>query len=151
MFRLPVSMTAAFAAAMVLAGTPGMAAENDGSTSDKADRLSLQLELNELDTHEGACRITFVARNGLTADLSALAYEMVLFGVDGGIERMTKFAFGAMKQGKTIVRRFNMPGLGCEAISRILINNVSACEGAGQDVCEQSLETSNRTDIEFGL
>lgn len=156
LFRPVVAVLLAVIFAPVTAATAS--AEQTPSSSETADQPAeaagpaLKLELNEIGADGDICRITFVVHNGLSSDISALAYEMVLFGSDGGIKRMTKFDFGAMKQDKTIVRRFNMPGLDCAAISRILINGAASCEGADQSgSCEQALATSNRTGIEFGL
>ncbi|OXT00634.1 hypothetical protein B7H23_11070 [Notoacmeibacter marinus] len=160
MFRFLRPATAVLLALALTPAVAGntLAAEASSSTQTVASATTgepegpaLTLELNELRRDDGACRITFVAHNGLPSNLSALAYEMVLFGTDGGIERMTKFDFGPMPQGRTIVRRFNMPELDCAAVSRILINGVTRCQGAEPRTCEQALTTANRTGIVFGL
>ena len=115
-----------------------------------ASEKSLAVELNALDALSTSCRVTFVASNKTDAALQGLGYEVVLFGKDGGIERMTKFDFGALPVGKTVVRRFDFADTACANIGRVLINGSSRCEASDDLDCDARLVPTNRTAVEFG-
>jgi hypothetical protein len=106
----------------------------------------LAVELNRIDQIEGACRLTFMVENAMGADLDALALETVLFDADGLVERLTLFEFGALPSGVPRVRQFDVPGLACDGLARVLINGVAECPGGLP--CAAALAPSSRTDVE---
>lgn len=106
----------------------------------------LSLELNRIDSLESACRLTFLAENTLGADLQALSLETVLIDAAGRVERLTLFEFGALPDGIPRVRQFDVPGLACDGLERVLINGVAACSAG--PACADRLELSTRTDVE---
>jgi len=108
---------------------------------------ALVLELNRIDTVESACRLTFMAENTLGADLEGLSLETVLIDSDGRVDRLTLFDFGALPDGIPRVRQFDIPGLDCAALGRVLINGVSACAPA--EGCPEALEYRSRTDVDL--
>jgi hypothetical protein len=113
----------------------------------------LALELNALTSSETGCRVTFLATNRLGTELNRSAFEIALFGAGGGIERLVSLDFKAMPEGKTRVLQFDIGELGCDKVSRVLINDVVACEGTGLDpkVCLGGLSTVSRLEgVEFG-
>ncbi|KMW57724.1 hypothetical protein AIOL_002691 [Candidatus Rhodobacter oscarellae] len=119
----------------------------------KADdtQAQIELELNALDPGEGSCRLTFVVVNSHETPLDKLVYETVLFDASGRVERLTLFDFGAVPSGPPRVRQFDIPGLDCGNIGRVLINGPSACDGAGVDpmICTGPLKLGSRTDAEL--
>ena len=121
-----------------------MAASPALAESGVAPRLSL--ELNRIDAIDGACRLTFMAHNMLGADLEALSLETVLIATDGQVERLTLFEFGALPDGVPRVRQFDVPGLACQRLGRVLINGVAECSGA--EACGEALIFGSRTDVE---
>jgi hypothetical protein len=130
-----------------LCATPALAQEAPPARS-------LALELNALTASETGCRVTFLATNRLGTELSRSAFEIALFGAGGGIERLVSLDFKAMPEGKTRVLQFDIGELGCDKVSRVLINDVVACEGTGLDpkVCLAGLSTASRLDgVEFGV
>lgn len=114
---------------------------------------SISLELNSLEPIQGGCRMTFVVANGLGASISKAAYEVALFDDNGLVDRLTVFDFQSLPEGKTKVRQFDLPDTGCGNIGRVLINDATACDGEGIDPadCIRKLETSTRTEIDFGI
>jgi hypothetical protein len=114
---------------------------------------SLALELNALQPSEGGCRITFLATNGLAGAIEKATFEVALFGTGGGIDRLVSLDFKALAKGKTKVLQFELAGLQCDAVSRVLVNDVTACEGEEltPDDCLANLETSTRTKAAFGV
>lgn len=136
-------------AVLALACTTGPALAQDAKP---ADAPTLGLELNKASDEGGACRATFVAVNDLGGTLDELTYEIVVFDRDGLVDRLVRFDFGAMAPGKTIVKRFDLPGLACAAVGRLLINDAAACKGEGIDpqACISALDATSRTSITFG-
>lgn len=112
----------------------------------QASEGRLSLDLNRIDPLEGACRLTFLAENALGDDLGALSLETVLIDTAGRVERLTLFEFGALPDGVPRVRQFDIPGLACESLGRVLINGVADCS-AGV-ACAEGLELTTRTDVE---
>lgn len=113
----------------------------------------LQLELNALQPSDAGCRVTFLATNNLGSTLTRSAFEVALFGSDGAIERMVSLDFKGMTAGKTKVLQFELQGLDCTKVTRVLVNDAAACEGESIEpgACLAQLTTSTRTQIAFGV
>ncbi|MGP1357286.1 hypothetical protein [Roseicyclus sp.] len=107
---------------------------------------ALGIELNRVLQVEGACRLTFLAENGLGADLGQVVFETVLFTTDGAVERLTLLDLGALPAGRPRVREFDMGGLSCDALGRVLINGVDTCAGAEASACAEGLSVESRVD-----
>lgn len=114
---------------------------------------SLALELNALQPAEAGCRVTFLATNHLGGQLDRAAVEMALFDTAGTIERIVTLDFKDLSEGKTKVLQFELAGLPCTGLGRLLVNDVSACEGAitPATLCLDALRASTRLDIAFGV
>ena len=130
----------------------GQEAAAPAAAAEKPASAGLHLELNRLEQNGEACRATFVAKNGYGSELEETAFELALFDKAGLVSLMTVFDFGALPAGKTLVKRFDMKGIACGDVSRVLVNAATRCRGAGIDTaeCAKSFVTANRTDIEFG-
>jgi hypothetical protein len=112
---------------------------------------SLSLDLNSLSaTEAGGCRLSFVIRNGLGADIDTLVTEAVLFDAGGQVATLTLFDFGSLPAGRPRVRQFDMAGLSCDGIGGVLVNGIATCEGAGLTpaACLDGLRLSSQTDVE---
>ena len=143
----------ATAAALLVAQAVSAHAAPDGAVEGStAGKGTIDIELNRLEQNGEACRMTFVAHNGLSSDLESSGFEMVVFDAKGLVKLMTVFDFGALPADKTVVRRFDLPDTGCESVSRILINGAARCKGEGIEAsdCAKALKTKNLTDAEFG-
>ena len=114
---------------------------------------SLALELNALQPSDAGCRITFLATNGLAGPIDKATFEVALFGAGGGIDRLVSLDFKTLAKGKTKVLQFELAGLQCDAVRRVLVNDVTACEGTGlaEGDCLANLATSTRVKAEFGV
>jgi len=133
-----------------LANGPALAQE----AASPAAAGNLALELNALTPSETGCRVSFLATNTLGTELTRSAFEIALFGANGGIERLVSLEFKAMPEGKTRILQFDISGLQCDGLTRVLINDVVACDGEGLDpkTCLDSLTTASRLDaVEFGV
>ena len=111
-----------------------------------AETPSLGLELNAVTEQDAGCRVTFVATNGLGADLAALVLEAVIFTPEGQVDRLALLDFQTLPQTRPRVRQFDLPGLACGRIGQVLINAVGTCTGAGlaPDACAQAISVSSR-------
>lgn len=117
------------------------------------DKPSLALELNALQPADAGCRVTFLATNGLGSAIDKATFEVALFGAEGGLDRLVSLDFQKLTPGKTKVLQFELNGLDCNSVSRILVNDVTACQGEGlaANACLDALTTSSRAKPQFGL
>jgi len=126
--------------ALLLGGAPALAGEED----------TLGLTLAGADPAEGAagpaCRLSFLAENGLGTDLAALVLEAVIFTKDGSVERLLLLDFRDLPAAKPRLRQFDLPGADCAALGQVLINGAARCEGVGIDpgACIAGLKPASR-------
>lgn len=118
-----------------------------------AQDKSISIELNDATNVDGACRLVFVAVNNSGIVLEKTSYDVVTFDAAGKVGKSLTFQFGRLPVGKTKVVQFDLPGQACETISRLLVNDVSECtvDGKASDICIDTLTTSTRTQVAFGL
>ncbi len=138
------SISAIAAIAVMLAGAQARAQEATGQ---------LGLELNALQQGEAGCRITFLANNGLDGEITRSTFELALFGMGGGIDRLVSLQFETLPQGKSKVVQFELKDLACADLTRVLVNDITACEGGllTPPDCLAALVTSTRTAATFGV
>jgi hypothetical protein len=147
MFRSIQLLPTLLALALALAAPAQAAAEPE-----------LTLELNRaepLAAPAEGCRLWMMLGNDApgAAAIATLRLDLVAFGQDGLIARRVAVELGPIGAGRTMVRLFDLPGLPCERLGRLLINDVLACRIGGQDVtnCADRLRPANRTTLRFGL
>lgn len=142
-------MTDAFkaAAATCAAATLALAAPAFAQSGNFA------LELNTATDISDGCQLTYVATNNTGIALTETSYQVALFDQDSLVSGTLVLEFGALPVGKTKVVQFNLAGKECASISRILINDVSACKSADgdHDFCLNGLITNSRSDIQLGV
>ncbi|SEQ37090.1 hypothetical protein SAMN05428969_2790 [Devosia sp. YR412] len=111
------------------------------------------LELNALQPTEAGCRVSFLATNELGGQLDRAAVELALFDPNGAIDRIVTLDFKDLSNGKTKVLQFQLAGLACENLGRVLVNDISACEGeiTPPSICLDALKTNTRLDVTFGI
>jgi len=122
-------------------------------SSQAAEDHRLHVELNNIQKSSAGCRLSFVMKNALKPDIEDLSLEIVLFDKKARVSRILTLKTGALPQGKTRVKRFDIRGGQCHDISRILINSVETCKGEGlsPDVCLKALAPSTITQTAFGI
>lgn len=123
------------------------------SAQETAPAPSLQLELNAVQPSDKGCRLTFVVGNRLAGHLERVAFELALFDRAGSVDRLAVLAFKDMPAGKTKVSRFDIAGLDCAGLGRVLVNEATDCVGVGVDPadCTRRLTTASKVGVEFGL
>ncbi|MEM9278717.1 MAG: hypothetical protein AAGA76_09090 [Pseudomonadota bacterium] len=138
--RKIISFSAGISLAML--STWSVAAQHSGT---------ITVELNKLEPASNDCILTFVVTSKSAKNIDKLAYEFVVFDDQYRVERMTVFDFRDLGAGKFRVRQFQLPETKCDDLGRILINDVSACNGTELDpqLCSAGLRISNKTNVEF--
>ncbi|WP_254054784.1 hypothetical protein [Pseudophaeobacter sp. EL27] len=139
-------------AALALSGWAGAAgvagAEIVAQTT--APTPGIAIELSSAEETSGACKLSFVVRNGHDKDISQAVYETVLFDGAGQVSRLTLLDFQNLPAGRLRVRQFQFPQA-CADISRVLINGAQTCSGAGLEEtgCSKGLTLTSRTKMEL--
>jgi len=133
---------------VLLASSGAWAGQSAGITPKAA---SLSLELNRLEPADNGCRLTFVMRNRLGKPIKALGLELALFAPDGAVSGIIALDAGSLPKNKTRVKRFALPGVACEQVGRVLLNDVTRCDGDGLSpaTCIARMSVSSRVAQEF--
>ncbi|MEP3047987.1 MAG: hypothetical protein ABJL55_19615 [Roseibium sp.] len=113
----------------------------------------ISIQLNTAETAGEACRLTFVIQNKLASPVEALGLDLVMFNKSEGVSSYAAVDFGAMPSGKTVVRQYDVGQGSCGDISRVLLNEVRACQVNSASVpdCLTKLEITSRSEIDFIL
>lgn len=123
----------------------------DASMAEETATPGIAIELSATEDQDGACRMSFLIRNHHPQDIDGVVFETVLFSATGQVARMTLLDFEDLPTGRPRVRQFQFDGLGCAAISSVLINGADSCRGEGliPGACDKGLVLSTRTDVEL--
>ena len=105
------------------------------------------LDLNALHPRDGACQLVLVAQNPGPA-LERLVLEAVLFDTSGGVAALTLLDLQDLPEGRTRVRSFEIGGLSCEGLGRLLVNGIADCEPATAPGCTSAPVLTSRVAIE---
>ncbi|MET3900956.1 hypothetical protein ABIB57_004924 [Devosia sp. UYZn731] len=112
----------------------------------------IKLQLNNMQTVDGSCQLTFVAQNDTDIDVSASVFSMTVVDVQGHVVALTNFEFGAFPKGRPKAQQFALAGQACDSLSAIAVNDFISCldaEGKESPVCETALQASTLTTIQF--
>ena len=145
---LPAGQVFACLLSLAISASPSFAQSPPGVFS---------LELNRLDGFDGGCRVTLVEKNGTSTAFASLKLDLVVFGGDGIVEKRVGVEAGPLKAGRTSVRTFDLKGLACDGVGRLLINDVLSCEAEGlapdatdaTGACLDALEPRSRVPAAF--
>ena len=134
----------AYASTIALAGLMPAAAQD-------APGGKLHIELNNAQTIGDACQLTFVMLNNTDTAIDKSAYNMAVVNADQQVATLITFEFRPLVPGQTKVQQFALPGIACEAIAGLLINDFTTCDTAGgpSTLCETAIEQSTVIPIAF--
>ncbi|MEL7543538.1 MAG: hypothetical protein AAGJ70_07170 [Pseudomonadota bacterium] len=113
----------------------------------------LDVELNALKPAAGSCQLAFVFRNGLPADITSLAMEIVLFDRGGIMQRVLRLKASALPAKSMRFKMFAIPGVECVGLGNVLLNDIPSCELATTDTaldktaCAAAIRASHKTDV----
>ena len=152
-----LSTAAACAASLALFAPFAMPAALAQDTTASSQRLIFQL--NNAQTLDTTCQLTFVLKNDTGTEIKKSSYLMAIVNAEGQVSTLITFEFRPLQVGRTKVQQFGLSNQPCETISAISINEFTACLGpddqpiAGSDatrsLCEEAIVQSNKTKIQF--
>ncbi|PWE33366.1 Tat pathway signal sequence domain protein [Maritimibacter sp. 55A14] len=116
-----------------------------------AGPATLAVELNRLENQPEGCRSYMVVTNSTGAAVERLTLDLVIFDRDGLIDRRLAVDLGPVAAGRTRVRVFDMAGLDCADVARVLVNEVLSCtpEPAEGEACGAALAVSARGPVDL--
>ena len=109
----------------------------------------LNVELNALAPSQKGCMMTFVAENDMATPINKISFELAFFNDKNAVDRVTVLDFRDLPLGKKRVRQFDMPGVKCETVTRIIINDTPVCDGPAAGECKAALTTRSQTSVPF--
>lgn len=109
------------------------------------------IELNKLEPVGDACRAYLVFENRTETAFDPFKLDLVMFDSEGVIAKRVAVEAGPLPAGKTSVKLFDVNGLGCGRIRRVLLNSVMACgtSGDARPDCTALVEPASRTQAAF--
>lgn len=116
-----------------------------------ADTVSL--EINKTEQRDAGCLFYLVSDNSGARDFQSMKLDLVLFDTDDLILRRIAVNLAPLTSGKTSVKLFEIADTRCDAIGRVLINEVLDCRDDTGNVenCVGMLEPGSRTGISLFL
>ena len=117
----------------------------------QAANTEVSIQLNKLEPNGGACRAYLVLENGTARSFEALKLDLVMFDTDGIVAKRLAVQTAPLAAGKTSLKVFDMTGLSCERVGRLLLNDVMDCMDAdgARDDCLGLLSASQRGTVPF--
>ncbi len=136
----------------VMAMALALACGPAGAQEDESGAATLGIELNKLEQTGAACRSYMVLSNRTDVVLDQLSLDLVVFDTDGVIDRRLAVELGPVNAGRTQVKVFDMAGLDCGRVARVLLNDVLTCSPDRVDdatTCDAALRVSGRGTVDF--
>ena len=140
-----------FAAAVIISVSQASAQDAQRAAAPARPR-EIVVELNKLEPVPNACRGYFLINNGTADDVKELRLDVYLFDKAGIILRRVGLTFPDIQAARSRVVLFDIPGLGCGEIGRLMVNDVLTCttaSGTALQDCTKTLTARTRTDAEF--
>lgn len=116
-----------------------------------AEPLGIDIELNKLEPNEGACRAYLMLENQTDSDFETLKLDLVLFDGEGIVAKRLAVETAPLPAGKMSLKVFDVDGLPCERVGRVLLNDLLACADAtgARDDCMGLMSLSVRGSVPF--
>jgi hypothetical protein len=143
------------AALLDLLITPAFSQDTSTSPTEPAQATPAQaitLELNKLETRDGACTIYMVVNNQGSEALKELKLDVYLFDKQEVILQGLLFQFDNIGAERQSVVPFKLPEVGCDEIGRMLLNKVLVCNdsgGAPIEGCGDRLQLNSKSEVAF--
>ena len=117
-----------------------------------AETGKIGVELNDLQQTDVGCRAVFVLNNGFGKPLQKVTFSVVTFDAKQHATLFVSLDVGSLPVGKTRVLRFSLgKDVACANISRLVLDDVTNCEGNGVTPaeCLGAVSLSTRTAAPF--
>lgn len=124
-------------------------AQDANSAAPASAAHKLTVELNALAPSQKGCMMTFVAENDMATPINKISFELAFFNDKNAVDRVIVLDFRDLPLGKKRVRQFDMPGVKCETVSRIIINDTPVCDGPAAGECKAALATRSQASVPF--
>ncbi|NQW08403.1 MAG: Tat pathway signal sequence domain protein [Alphaproteobacteria bacterium] len=116
-----------------------------------ATSKTITLELNKLEPVDGSCRAYMVFANPTDTSFTTFKLDVLVFDVDGVIQKRLAVDAAPLRPNKTSVKLFDIVGVTCDRIDRLLLNDFYDC---GDDTgrltgCLDRVVTRSRANAEF--
>lgn len=137
----------ALAALLCGAGLVSAADSAQAANGAGPDAVPVKVELNKLEPQSNACRVYFLIENGGPA-IKTLKLDLFVLGRDGIVEKRLAVETAPIAASKTIVKLFDLAGVPCERVGKVLLNDVMTCYAATQapaPSCLDRVEITSRT------
>lgn len=108
---------------------------------------ALRLDLNRAEPQDGACRLVIVAENPSADPVAGYEIEAVLFDTAGRVAALSVLDLQDLPAGRMRVRPFDLAGLDCAGIARLLVN-AAACRPESAAPCATPPVWSSLSGIE---
>jgi hypothetical protein len=124
---------------------------SSGAEEAESGAGGLRVELNKLEPMEAACRAYLLFENRTADDFGSLKLDLVMFNPEGIINRRLAVEGGPLPADKTSVKLFDIDGVACDSVDRVLLNGVLSCSDAQGERgdCLALIETSSRSGADF--
>ena len=100
----------------------------------KAAEGRLTVELNKIEEGEGGgCRAFFLFRNETGKTLEGFEMSLAILDSSGVIDRLLTIDAAPLPAARTTLKLFEVPDLGCGAISEVLLHDVASCKPQNED------------------
>ena len=109
---------------------------------------TLSIRLDQANPGADQCQLVFVLENGFSTEFESLQAEVVLLNPESRVLRLSLLDFQSLPANGLRVRSFNLAGLECSSIGRVLFNAMGPCTPLDAHTCTAALEVDSATDIE---
>ena len=112
---------------------------------------AVRVELNKLEEIKSGCRAYLLLENRSGRAYRSFKLDLVMFDAAGIVARRLAVEGAPLPEEKTSLRVFDVPGLPCSGIGRILVNDVLSC-GEGADdraACLAAIQPASRSETEL--
>ena len=112
---------------------------------------SISIELNRLQEIDNGCRMNLVFTNRMSQPVDLITVETVLFDKEERVDRFLLLRARDLPPGKIRVHQFDVSDTNCSQIGKVLLNDVTECEGQGLDpaTCLAEVALESRAGVPF--
>jgi hypothetical protein len=109
---------------------------------------TLSIRLDQANSGADQCQLVFVLENGLVTEFESLQAEVVFLSAESRVLRLSLLDFQSLPAKGVRVRSFNLAGLDCGDVGRVLFNAMGPCAPLDARACTAALEVHSATAIE---
>lgn len=123
-----------------------------GAAAPAQESGQLVVDLNKFEAGEtGGCRAFFLFRNQTEMTFEGFEMSLAIIDREGVIDRLLTIDAAPLPAARTTLKLFEVPEIGCEAISEVLLHDIPVCQPQNAEPvdCYGLLTLESRTDAAF--